>query len=35
MKGKGMTVFEDTPDLIRVKNAAQILNEVCYPSQGY
>ncbi|XP_009575963.1 PREDICTED: nebulette-like, partial [Fulmarus glacialis] len=27
MKGKGMTVFEDTPDLIRVKNAAQILNE--------
>lgn len=35
MKGKGMTVFEDTPDLIRVKNAAQILNEVCYASQGY
>lgn len=35
MKGKGMTVFEDTPDLIRVKNAAQILNEVCYASQCY
>lgn len=30
MKGKGMTVIEDTPDLIRVKNAAQILNEVGY-----
>ncbi|NXU44471.1 NEBL protein, partial [Drymodes brunneopygia] len=30
MKGKGMTVFEDTPDLIRVKNAAQILNERQY-----
>lgn len=35
MKGKGLTVFEDTPDLIRVKNAAQILNEVGYVSKGY
>lgn len=35
MKGKGMTVFEDTPDLIRVKNAAQILNEVRYAGRDY
>lgn len=28
VKGKGMTVLEDTPDLLRVKNAGQILNEV-------
>ena len=27
VKGKGMTE-EDTPDLLRVKNAGQILNEV-------
>lgn len=27
-KGKGLAVLEDTPDLIRVKNATQILNEV-------
>ncbi|OCT75618.1 hypothetical protein XELAEV_18030802mg [Xenopus laevis] len=31
IKGKGLTVLEDTPDLIRVKNAAQILNEICRP----
>lgn len=28
VKGKGMSVLEDTPDLLRVKNAGQILNEV-------
>lgn len=28
MKGKGLTVLEETPELLRAKNATQILNEV-------
>lgn len=28
MKGKGLTELEETPELLRAKNATQILNEV-------
>jgi len=29
VKGKGLTALEETPDMLRAKNATQILNEVC------
>ena len=28
VKGKGLTSLEETPDLLRVKNAGQVLSEV-------
>lgn len=28
VKGKGLTALEETPDMLRAKNATQILNEV-------
>jgi len=28
VKGKGLSVLEETPDMLRAKNATQILNEV-------
>ncbi|PKU30210.1 nebulin isoform x12 [Limosa lapponica baueri] len=30
VKGKGLTALEETPDMLRAKNATQILNEIKY-----
>lgn len=34
VRGKGLTALEETPDMLRAKNATQILNEVCQKLSG-